>query len=515
MRPFAKSVRHGLIAGSVALAQVALSGSSAAFGQNAPTAAAQAPQADRFLTLYPGIYTPHEAALVAAYLAQNQAIKDRGPIDVRALVAGTLPRGTPGIGPVINATAEWVRYNNAKYDPESALRNDPAYARSLGLRDVPAYPTFGAHDDSFMVPYPPGARDTLLVSELNHSVTSYRPIYPGDTLYLVANDRTVLDLTPQEGSIYRNIVIQTKGSVYNQRAEKVSDVVFRVTENIKVYKDGLAPGNATFMDVWESPHWLDRPAHYYTDADWTFIRSVWAKEKRRGATPLYWDDVKVGDQPAWTLDGPIDVSVSPIAPWGMGAGGSRTMKKEIMNPAVFRTMIRGQKDGIWRLPERAQYVPRTPEVAATPNGPPPPNGVVDTTNIHKEGAQRSPLVNYLGRDLAIRQIQNWMGDRGAFDTIRWSIMDPRGVWLAGKSVPGDPLAEHWLDEVPFMKGKFVNTHGLTQDVAIVKSYVTGKYVKDGRSLVDLVWWIETIDGNIFEEGKTTVQLPRHATGTQH
>ena len=48
-------------------------------------------------------------------------------------------------------------------------------------------PCYGAHDDTFMVPYPPDARDTLLVSQLSHSVTNYRPVYPGDTLYLVAD----------------------------------------------------------------------------------------------------------------------------------------------------------------------------------------------------------------------------------------------------------------------------------------------------------------------------------------
>jgi len=497
---------------SAALLTLVPAGGATAAGQDRPPPPAPAAHPDSdFVTLYPGVYTDKEAPLVKAYLDANAALQRRGPIDVRALVAGTLPRDTPGLGPVVKADAAWVQYNNRKYDPTSRLRNDAAYARSLGFRDVLAYPTFGTNDDVFMIPYPGPARDKLLVSELNHSVVSYRPIYPGDTLYPVADERIVLDITPPGGSTYRNLVIQTKGSVYNQRGEKVNDVVFRVSENVRVLKPGLAPANAGFMDVWVAPDWMkDRPAHFYTDADWQTIRAIWAKETVRGATPLYWEDVAVGDRPAWTLDGPIQASVSPIKPWGQGAGGSRTLKREILDAKTFATMLRGEKDGIWRMPERRDNIPLTPPIDATAGGPPPPNGEIDTTNIHKEGAQRSILVNYMGRDLAIRQVQNWMGDRGWIEQIRWSIMDPRALARVGLQVPHDPLAEHWLDEVPSMRGRFVDTHGMTQDVAITKSEVVSKYVKDGRHLVDLVWWIETIDGRIFEEGKTSVRLPSRA-----
>ena len=43
--------------------------------------------------------------------------------------------------------------------------------------------------------------------------------------------------------------------------------------------------------------------------------------------------------------------------------------------------------------------------------------------------------------------------------------------------------------------------------AIVKSQVYDKYVRDGEFLIELGWWIETIDGNIWEEGGATVKLP--------
>jgi hypothetical protein len=116
----------------------------------------------------------------------------------------------------------------------------------------------------------------------------------------------------------------------------------------------------------------------------------------------------------------------------------------------------------------------------------------------------------MGREYAIRHINNWMGDKGWLQNIRWSIMEPRSHALYGKQVVANPSAVRYLDKVPALKGKFVNAHGLTNDLAIVKSYVEKKYVKDGDFLVDLIWWVETIDGAIFEEGGATIKLPSKA-----
>lgn len=457
---------------------------------------------DDFVTLYPGVYTVKEKALAEKYLADNKTIEERGYVDIGALIKGLLPEGTPGIGYVFHVTEAMVRYNNKKYDPENPVFNDAEYAGKLGYEDILAYPTFGTgHQGTAMVPYPTQARDTLLVSDLNHNITNYKPVYPGDTLYIVYNSRHVTELTPPEGSIYRSLAIDTEFSVYNQRCEKVYDVICRTTESIKIYKEGKGPEDPTRADWWEAPDWMSRPAHYYTDEDWEFIKDIWSKEKRQGAEPLYWEDVKIGDQPAWTLDGPIEESVSPMSPYGMGTGGSRTMKKEIMDPEIFKTMIRGEKDGIYRLPDREDYIPSVPDIE--PRKGPPMQG--DAAG--EEVETRSVLINFMGRDIAVRHINNWMGDHGWLYNIRWSIMSPAAHEAYGKVVPVNPEAERFLEKVPGMEGSHVNAHGLTGDVAIVKSYVYDKYVQDGEFFVDLAWWIETIDGYIYEEGGATVRLP--------
>ncbi len=465
-----------------------------------------------FEIFYPGVYSAREAGAVERHLAGNKALEERGDIDTEALVAGTLPADTPGVGPTLPVTEAMVRYNNSKYDPDNGLLNDAGYARSLGYKDILAMPCYGAHDDTFMVPFPPEARDTLLVSQLNHSVTNYVPVYPGDTLYLITDRRSLVDRTPDEGSIYRHVTLVSYGSIYNQRGEKVNDTSWRVTESLKTYKDGRRPEKMGFAEMWEAPDWMSRPAHFYTDADWDFIKGVWAKEKRRGAEPLHWEDVKIGDEPAWTADGPIDESLSPTAPYGMGTGGSRTLRKEIMDPAIFATMVRGENDGIYRLPSREDCVPAVPDGAvpffmvdpdSTEQG-----GAVDTQDIHKKtGPDRAALINFLGRDLAIRHINNWMGDHGWVRNIRWGIMPAAAHAALGKSVPEDTGAEYFLGKVPQMAGRQGLAHGLTGDLALVKSYVYGKCVCDGEFLAALAWWIETIEGDIWLAGGATVKLP--------
>jgi hypothetical protein len=504
------AIRFNKVVLSIALFVIAIGSSPLATlqAQAAFPTAAKAVKADNFITVYPGVYTEREKPLVAKYLAENKAIADRGPIDVQALIHGTLPKDTPGLGLVLPVTEAMVRYDNQKYDPDNRVLNDAAYAKALGYENIPAYPTFAPNDDGILKPFPAAARDTLLVSQLNHDIKIYKPIYPGDTIYTVLTERSIRDITPPEGSIYRSLAIECKASLYNQKGEKVNDATFRVVESVKQYKEGLAPKNPGFQDIWGAPNWLLRPAHKYTDKDWTYIKSLWAKEKQQGATPLYWEDVKIGDQPTWTVDGPIMESVTPTSPYGMGTGGSRTMRKEIMDPQIFKTMTRDQDTGIYLLPNKADYVPAVPDVK--PMEPPADTksaGDVDTKDIHKQTDTRAVLINYFGRDIAIRHIDNWMGDHGAITDLRWGIMERGTHANFGVTVPQSPISEDFLAHVPYMKGKCVNAHGFTTDLAIVKSYVYNKYVKDGDFYVDLAWWVESIDGYVWEAGGATVKLP--------
>ncbi|MBN1627139.1 MAG: MaoC family dehydratase, partial [Deltaproteobacteria bacterium] len=525
------------------------------------TAAAVNTDSD-FITLYPGQYTEKEQAFVEQWIADNKAIEDRGPIDVQALINGTIPKDTPGfVSQTLTVTKEMMSYNAGKYDPENPVFNDAEYAKKLGYKDIIAFPTFAANDDAVMKAWPGQARDKLLVADLNHNITCYKPIYAGDTIYTVINKRTFKDITPEEGSTYRSIVIQSEASLYNQRGEKVNDVIFRVTENVRILKEGkeLINDGGGAGPFWESPAWTSRPAYKYTDADWDKIKEFWSQEKRQGATPLYWEDVEVGTYTTKTVDGPIMATVNPTQPYGMGTGGSRTLKKEIMDPEIFKTMHKDE-NGIWITDNREDYVPATPSTGGRGVGPggmpeggmpeggmpggaggaPPsgaqggapggapgerqggepgaaggqggaPAGDINIAGIHESTAgQRAVVFNFMGRDMAIRNINNWMGDKGWLYNIRWSIMAPSAMAAVGKTaVPVSSYSERYVQRVPKLAeaGKVVDAHPLSYDLAIIQAYVEKKFEKDGEYFVDLVWWVESMDGYIWEEGGATVRLP--------
>ena len=473
--------------------------------------------ADRegFETLRPGVYTDFEKAAVDAYYAENEAIRLRGQIDINQLINGELPEGTPGLGPVIEVTEDWVRYQHEKYDPLNPIRHDEDVAIAAGYKGIPVYPTFAAHDDSSMIPWPVTVRDKLLVSDLNHSLTNYEPVYVGDTLYIVVNQRDVLDLTPEQGATRRAVVLVSQASIYNQNGVKVSDMTFRVTEQLSVISDrSQAPVNPSFPEIWESANWMDRAEHVYTDADWDFIKDTWAAEEIRGATPRYWEEVSVGDRPVITLDGPIAEGPTPTWGMGMGSGGARSIRPEVMDEDGFDDLVRNPTDGIYRLEDPNLLRPQMPPLPSYENAPPPPPrpGAVDVANIHTKGVDRGVLVNFAGRDYAIRHITNWMGDTGWIKNISWSIMDPRSMWDHGVAVVPDPLAQRYVSRVPGMEDAYVSTHGLTKDVAVVHSEVTDKRVVNGKFEVELIWWIETIEGDIWEEGQAIVVLPSADAG---
>lgn len=471
-----------------------------------------------FIVLYPGKYTEKEFPAVKKYWEECERINNRGEIDIQALIAGTLPEDTPGVGPVVPVTETMVKYNHSKYEQENPLFNDKAYAQAAGFKDIPAYFTFGAHDDTFTCPYPPEVRDTLLVSQLSHSVEHLADVYAGDTLYLVHDYRTITDLTPVEGDVHRTLALYEEGSVYNQRGEKVNKVRFTTVESVRIFKEGKKPEVMGFPEIWEAPEWTKRPEHYYTDDDYEWMKKIWREETIRGSKPRYWEDVQIGDKPTPVLEGPIIESVLPTAPYGMGIGGTRTMKKEILDEAVFKTMHKQEKDGIYVLNDKKAYTPPIPEGAQVVmlfddgrrTDEDEAEGAVNTADIHSVGDSRAAIINFYGRDVAIHHINNWMGDAGRIANISWSIMCRETHEAYGKPVPLSPNFKYYLRQAPSMKDKLMDSHGLTKDVAFVQSEVVDKYVKNGKYIAKLIWWIEEITGAIWVEGSAEVELPHRS-----
>ena len=484
-----------------------------------------------FIVRYPGVYDEKEKECLKAFWAEADAINHRGDLDIQALINGTLPEDTPGVGPVIEVTEAMIKYNHAKYEQENPVFNCKECAKKAGYLDIPAYRVFGCHDDSYTTAFPPEARDTLLVSQASHHIENFADVYAGDKLYLTFDKRIMLDMTPPEGSIHRSVALLNEGSIYNQRGELVNKVSFHYMESLRTFKPEKRPadfGSKGFLDFWEAPNWLEKEDHYYTDEDYEYFRNIWRNEEIRGAEPRYWEDVNIGDKPAVNLEGPLIESALP-APFGQGIGGTRTMKKEILDDETFKTMIR-DAHGIYRLPDPADYTPAIPDGArpafsiddgrgeelsekldaadTKEDAAPEATTGVDTGDIHgAAGDERAAIINFYGRDLATHHLMNWMGDAGRLESIHWSIMPPETHAAWGYPVPTSPFFSYHLRLAPEMADKHVTTHGVTRDIAEIHSTVIDKYVKNGKYIARLVWWINDINGDIWIEGEAEISLP--------
>ncbi len=458
----------------------------------------------QFVTFFPGVYTDREKPALEAFLAECRAIEKRGPIAPADIAAGRVTEELPGVY-TQQITEEILRYNNKKYDPDNPIYNDEAYARALGFDGLPGLPMMVGHDDTFMAPFPREARDYMLVSGLNHEVKCYKPIYAGDTAWFIVDERHLTDLTPLEGSEFRSVAIETDGSIYNQKGELLNKVTFRVVENLKALTDPEHMKDPGEMD-WIGPDWASREEHYYSDADWDKIIGIWKAEKRQGAEPLYWEDVEIGFMPAETLDGPIDDSIEPTYRLGMGNGGTRTLRHEILDEDFRKTMPRSEKSGIYRMPQRTDGWPEAPKMALK-YGEEYGGGLRSVDLPHGEESNRFMLINFMGRDVALRHIHNFMGDHGRLVSIQWGIMSPASLASRGYTVPKSENAVDFLSVVPFKAAEPITEHGMERDVMWVKSYVYDKYCADGKHYIRLAWWVDTILGETYESGRATIELP--------
>lgn len=140
--------------------------------------------------------------------------------------------------------------------------------------------------------------------------------------------------------------------------------------------------------------WCDYfpPVHYTTDEELGYIRKLWKKETRRDNEKLYWEDVKIGDEPKWTCSGPI--SFMDMIKW-YGEENMTPLDKDIMiekSNEYFR-----DKFGIF-LPDYSVHFGRR--------------------NI---SGSRMVLYNGTACQHIVRMINNYIGDSGFVVRVAWFL----------------------------------------------------------------------------------------------
>jgi hypothetical protein len=347
------------------------------------------------------------------------------------------------------------------------------------------------------------------VSGHNDTYTYLKPLHADDTCFTIYQEQHCVDITPATGSHYRTFALSGWAKTYNQKGELVAEGANILKESFRRHKDP-AKRNPDGAHAWESPDWWhQRPAHQYTDKDWDTIIAMWKAEKRRGAEPLYWDDVKIGDEPIPTAVGPIITDqetdmMFAIPQW------CADIRKNMLNPVTRAKMVKN-KQGVYVMPENLVKKPAPKAFSGAGKD----ARVVSTPEIAARDG-RATLQNAVSGKCAAGMLTDWIGDQGWLERIGWDIMaKPPGypeniIPSITKEMMPKLFDEYpYMEKVPSMREKRPVWHPLEGDLIISKAYVTGKYEKDGQYFVDLTWWCQTLDNkDLVEEGFATVRLPK-------
>jgi acyl dehydratase len=470
---------------------------------------------DEWEYYYPNKYDASDQKIIDAVQAKLKLINNYGKVNLDDVINGKL---TNKNCPVVS----WNPYENnfkvpfdqmlsmgksfVSFDP---LFSDREYGKKTQYGDAIAFPLMLTLELMPAMPKQEGIGDYMVVSGHNDTLNYYRPIHAGDTLFTIYKEQHSVDITPALGSHYRTFAVSGVGQVYNQRGELVAEGANILKESFRRHKDP-AKRNPDKSQAWESPDWWhNRPAHQYTDQDWDKILSMWKKETYRGEEPLYWDEVKVGDQPSPIAVGPMLAEeetdmVFAIPDW------CTDVKKTLVSSEGSSKLVKN-KQGIWVPPEHAEKKPRSKPFTGA--------GVDASVTKTPELANRDwrgVLQNAVCSRYAAAMLYAWMGNQGWLQRIGWDIMynlpgySPSMIpYITKPMMPALFDRYPYMEKVPLMKDKRVSTHAMEGDMIVSKAYVTGKYEKNNEYFVDLIWWVETIDEVLIEEGFAVVKLPKN------
>ena len=143
----------------------------------------------------------------------------------------------------------------------------------------------------------------------------------------------MVDITPEGGSIVRCFIVIAQADILNQRGETVGRSITRFSN----FRCRVKPGCEKDPFVHPFNRYM-HPAHQYTDADYDYLKSIWEKETIRGAEPLYWDDVNIGDYTPVTAEPPF-TQMDMIRMYGQELIGCESVKGQVLSGR-----IRGQKN---------------------------------------------------------------------------------------------------------------------------------------------------------------------------
>lgn len=417
-----------------------------------------------------------------------------------APAAGPGPFGPRG--PQVIKDYEMKTFNSI-WSPFNPYFTDEAYAAKTKVGQITAFPCFvEPMGRTPMVPQEMGQTLMPLIKTgfnipgglFDNEIQFLKPITAGMELTSRQGPSEMVDIT-NDGDPFRVFRGQGITELVDQTGDVVARGVMGGTSGVVRFKDPdkapdipalLAQLMGTDGNGLEKNHFSIRrgPAHVYTEDDYDFIRDLWAKEKVRGAETLYWDDVNVGDEPAWTCDGPI-TDIDLIRYHGSTAQG---------NIGIRDRIIKKDFNGLVKDRYNMYYM----------------DWALHLSSLNIPGG-RPYHFNTTVRNQILRMVTNWCGDDGFVSSISWRLGDePASEEDYWNRWPEGFARESWLLKVPYLKaaGRFMDHHAMAGDLSICKGYVYNKYEENGEYFVEMACWAETIEGYITSECRAVVKLPK-------
>ena len=410
-----------------------------------------------FETFYPNQYSRQEQAALDAFI---KTVRENG-----------------GQGPMSNRTVKAEQRDMLEYarlwNPYDPLYNDPVYAAGTRWKQLPALPTFIYEENITGFPMMDPVGDDLgnifYCANDGGDIELFRQVFAGDMITFTSGRQEIRDTTDPEGSTLRQFSLYGEGEMRNQHGERVGtgkgygrNAMMRVTE-------GYVPS-----ELEQTYEWLDNipPVHITTPEEWEYIQRLWREETVQGASPRFWETVRIGDRLTPVCSGPI----SDVDMCRLHGNMIRSM------PSIRETMEAGEELMTDAYGQKLPFMSR------------------HYSYCRKPGA-RAVFYNFTARNFILRMITNWMGDDGFITGFKWRFQNLFECMSHNR--PGLEI----LNAVPSMQGKYVNRHGMEGDTAICRGEVTDVWQKNGENLVRLSCWAETLDGDIIQVVEATVSLP--------
>jgi hypothetical protein len=394
---------------------------------------------------------------------------EKKAIEERFASAKKGPQKAASAAANIISEADIVKYNST-WDPYNPLFNDKAYAQKAGYPNIPAFPAFQGPSGESVSGIPRDLGDSWYFANDGGRMEFYTPIFAGDSL-TSQTEKLIFEELTLAGSDLRMFLDGGTSSARNQKGE----LVVRNTGTTRQAYRKIIDGSQKISFTENMSEWTkDFPkGHYTTDEEWAYIQELWKKETIRGSQKLYWEDVKVGDQPTWTCSGPI--GYMDIIGWnGGGQKGLAWRNKMEETKTEFRDQY-------------GNYLP--------------------LQSMHYGGrnipGSRMVFYNSTAANHIIRMVTNYIGDAGFVTKYHWHFKQLFKEMQVARFQGGE-----YLDLVPSMKGKTCTLHGSEGDTVIAKGYVTKKYKNEkGEGIIDITCWGETLDNRIIQIVAASAKLP--------